>query len=151
MLPFVLPLLMAAGGAGLGALTNKKNRLKGALTGAALGGLGGWGLGAAGVGAGASAAGHSLGAATAASTAGRAAGGLGGLKGMLTMQNMAKLAPMMGRLGAGQQEPEQPMLPPISYGGQPTPIAPLGQGQGRPMAPPVQMAYNRPQYGGYYG
>lgn len=142
MLPFILPLLMAAGGAGLGALTNKKNRGKGALMGGIMGALGGAGLGAAGVGAGAAAAGG------AASTAGTAGAAAGGLKGLMTTQNLMKIAPLMGNLmGGGQQEPEMP--PMMGMGAQPLPIADLSPGAGRPMAPPVQtnLPYRMPQGG----
>jgi hypothetical protein len=75
MLPFLIPLLMAAGGAGIGALTSKKGeRLGGALKGAAIGGSAGLGMGGMGAaGAGAGAAGSAAGATSTAATSGKTA------------------------------------------------------------------------------
>jgi len=72
-IPFLIPLGMLAG-AGIGAMTNKDNRLKGALLGGAAGGLGGMaGSAIAGLG-GLGAAGGSLASGAAGSIAGGAAG-----------------------------------------------------------------------------
>lgn len=107
MLPFLIPLLMAAGGAGIGALTNKHNRLKGALTGAGIGATAGAALPALGA-AGAGAAAGTAGTAAAASTAGSAAGAAA--TGGKFAQMMSKLAPYakqyaatkLGQIASGQ-------------------------------------------------
>lgn len=137
----LLPLLMAAGGAGLGAMANKKNRGKGALIGAGLGALGGAGLGAAGVGAGGAAA-----------AGAKAAGSSAGMKSILNMQNVKNLHSMLGTIGSlgGAQQEEQLEPFPWPTTAQPMPIASLNPGAQRPMAPPVQtnLPYKMP-YGGY--
>lgn len=131
--PITLGLLMAAGGAGIGALSNKKNRGKGALIGAGIGAATGLGLGAMGAGGAgaASAAGHSLGgaatgAATGAGASTGAAAGLGGFAGLKSMLGNPNTMKMASGL-MGQQEQQQSEYQP-TYGqmAQPIPVTGLG-------------------------
>jgi len=121
-MPFWVPLAMAAAGAGLGALTNKKNRLKGALLGAGLGAAGGMGLNAAGVGAGTSGIGpFASGAKYGAALSGKTAGGL---KGMLTAEKLKGLQ-QWGQVLSGPQQQDEDYIQLRGMEAQPMPIAGL--------------------------
>lgn len=128
MLPFLIPLLLAAAGGGVGAAAGGKgNRLKGALTGAGLGAMAGTGLGALGIG-------------------GTAAKGIAlGTK----LAKGAKYA-QMGMSGLqAMRGPQQQQLPEMEAPQIQAPqIQTLNQSYARPMAPTV--AFNPPMRG-YYG
>lgn len=105
-LPFLVPLAMAAGGAGIGALTSE-NKGKGALIGGLMGLTGGSALGGAG----------GLGAAAAsAKGAGLSAGGTAGTAGGLGSA-LKTAAPLMQSMGGLKQPQEQELymdFPPLS-------------------------------------
>lgn len=111
-IPFLIPLLMAAGGAGIGALSSKKGeRLNGALKGAAVGGSAGLGLGGLGA---------AAGGASAAGTAGTAATG-GKFAAMLSKAAPYVQQYAMNRLqninGGGQEQASMGQMPIMSMGG----------------------------------